>query len=240
MEVSALKFYSVATVAANKELSSTTVECTPHEDAPMTNGEITDNTTNYTAAAKKSDGSAYQVSVANTSTVKAEWLPIGSSNRKSPPDVRRGETVILYRFADSDKFYWSTLKDDSKLRKLETVIYAFSATTDESADSTGDTTYFFQVSTHQKLIHLHTTKKNGEPFAYDIQLNTSEGFFVIQDDAGNSFQLDSQNRRMQIFNKDGAKFDMNQKDLTITVPGAYAVKAGQSITMSAPKVSEGA
>lgn len=215
MGMSKLHVYSLGVVASNKLLSSFDIEVTPIEDNAMSNGEITDNVSDYTAKAKDADSAAYEVTVPTTATIKATWLPMGSSNRITAPDVRRGETVVIWRFADADKYYWATLKDDMHLRKLETVVYAFSATKIEGDKTDADNSYFLEVSTHKKLIHLHTTRSNGEPFSYDIQLNTDDGFFTIQDDAGNSIQMDSAGRRLFMFNKDGSFVDINKKQISI-------------------------
>jgi len=215
MQQSKLHVYSLGIVAANKPLSTPNIEVTPIEEASMIDGELTDNYVDVGAKSTDARGGSYETAAAVAATVMATWLPFGSSNRMTAPDVRRGETVVLWRFADVDKYYWSTLKDDMHLRKLETVIYAFSATSDEGLGTTAETSYFLEISTHKKLIHLHTTKQNGEPFEYDIQLNTDEGFFTIQDDAGNSIQLDSMNRRLQMFNYDGSRVDIDQTKIRL-------------------------
>jgi hypothetical protein len=214
MEMSELKPYSIGVVAANKKLGSKEIEVIASEDSPMLNGEVTDSISNYTASAKDADGGAYHVDIKATASIQATWLPLGSDNRLTAPDVRRGESVVLYRFADSDKFWWTTLHCDMKLRKLETVIYGFSATMDESATPSAENMYFLEVSSHQKHIHFHTSKANGEPYAYDIQINTGLGFIRIQDDAGNYFSFDSKERQIMVANDDGSLIDMNKRTLS--------------------------
>lgn len=216
MQASKLHIHSLGIVAANKVLSSNIIEVSPIEDTPMVDGELTDSFVDLSVKSQDAQGGSYESAAAVSNTVQATWLPLGSSNRMTPPDVRRGETVALWRFADTDKYYWCTLKDDMHLRKLETVIWAFSATTDEGLPTTSETAYFVEISTHKKLLHIHTTKENGEPFAYDIQLNTDEGFFTIQDDAGNSIQLDSMNRRIQMFNRDGSVLDIDKTKIMMS------------------------
>lgn len=224
-EISKLSIYSIAVVAKNKALSSKEIECVPLEDTPMISGEITDNASQYKSKAADASGAAYQTDITTTSTVKATWLPIGSSNRLTAPDVRRGESVALYRFADSDQFFWTTLRDDMRLRKLETVIYGFSATTDESAKPTAENMYFLEISTHQKLVHFHTSKANGEPFTYDIQINTKEGFIQIQDDSGNFFSFNSKERQIEMVNSDGSKVDINKKEIFLEATDLISLKA---------------
>jgi len=230
---SKLQVYGIGIVAANKPLSSKLIEVTPIEDLTMLDGEITDNMVDVTAKGKDTAGGAYESNVSTTVTVTAEWLPVGMSNRVTPPDVRRGEHVVLYRFADVDKYYWTTLLYDMKLRKLETVIYAFSNTRNEDVDGSADTTYFLEVSTHKKLIHLHTSKSDGEPFVYDLQLNTADGVFTFQDDIGNYIQLDSKNVRIEIKNADGSIVDLDRRVINIHAPEDVNISAGNNINIIA-------
>jgi hypothetical protein len=225
MQASQLKPYSIGTVATDKDPSSKIVEVLLSETSPMADGAVTDNVSQYDAKGVDASGQAYQESVATTSTVSAEWLPMGGSNRMTAPDVRRGESVVVYRFADVDKYYWTTLKDDMRLRKLETVIWAFSGTTDESKDTDASTSYFFEVSTHQKLIHVHTSNANGEPFVYDIQINAKDGAVIIQDDIGQKFVLDSAKHILRMQNADGTYFEVNDKNATWWVPETMNVYA---------------
>lgn len=223
-QISKLKIYSLGIVAENKLPSSKEVEVTPIEEMPMLDGELAPVATDYNAKATDALGSSYEDTVELTTTIKAKWLPIGAANRVSAPDVRRGEMVVIYKFGDTDKYFWTTLNEDLKLRKLETVIYAFSGTTNEGAEINADTFYFIEISTHKKLITLHTSKDNGEPFSYDIQLDTNNGKLVITDDVGNYVLLDSSQTQIVLRNVDETTFDMKGPNLDITVPQTYTVK----------------
>lgn len=223
-EFSKLRPYSLGIVAENKALSSKDVEVVPYEQSPILDGEITSDSTDIKAKGVDSLGSVLEKTVSATLSVKAKWLPIGASNRVTAPDVRRGEIVMLYKFADADMYFWNTLKDDISLRKLETVIYAFSATMNESGEMNANTYYFIEVSTHKKLITLHTSKDNGEPFSYDIQLNTEAGYFVITDDIGNHILMDSKNSRIHLKNIDGSECDLDKTNVTIKAPDDFTVE----------------
>ena len=230
--VSKLHLYSLGVVAANKPLDSKDIEVTPIEDAPLLDGEITDNLEQYASKGTTPLGEHYEATVQSTVSVKATWLPFGS-NRMTAPDVRRGETVVLYRFGDVDKYYWTTLQQDMRLRKLETVVFAFSNTRDEAVTADAKTSYYFEVSTHRKLIHLHTSNSDGEPFVYDIQLNTKDGSLIIQDDIGNYFSFDSKNVRLEMRNADGSHLDMDRKVISMTAPETINLKAGKQINLEA-------
>lgn len=233
VEGSKLQIYGLGIVAANKPVTAKIIEVTPIEDLNFLDGEITDNVMEVSSKGKDAAGGSYETSIATTASIRAEWIPIGISNRVTPPDVRRGEHVVLYRFGDTDKYYWTTLRYDMYLRKLETVIYAFSNTQEEAVDGMADTTYFLEISTHKKIIHLHTSKSDGEPFVYDFQLNTKEGVFTIQDDIGNYFQFDSANVRIQAKNADGSWIDMDRKTINMYAPEDINMRADNNINISA-------
>lgn len=233
MKVSQLRIYTIGTVAANKLLDSKEIEFTPDEDMFFANGEITDNANTVTSSGTNAAGQSYEKSLTTTASMRAVWLPLGNTNRKTAPDVRRGERVVIYQFADADRYYWTTLLDDLKLRKLETVIYAFSNVRDEDKEETADTTYFFEVSTHGKYIHLHTAKNDGEPFAYDIQINTKNGFIQIRDDIGNMFEVDSTNTKITLYNVDESYIKLDKQNIDIHALDSITLTAGKKINLKA-------
>lgn len=214
-DLSRLVFYSIGVVAVNKKLTSHFVEITPIEDIPYLDGEITDNFEEYEASGKDHLGKEFNVKVDTTASIRAKWLPAGNSNRITSPDVRRGEHVAIYKFGDADEYYWATLLQDKHIRRLETVIYSFSNNREENIEDSPTTTYFFEISTHKKLIHIHTSKNDDEPFIYDIQLDTKNGNFVLRDDDDNYIFLDSKERHIKLHNKDTSYMEMDKKIINI-------------------------
>lgn len=233
MEITKLHIYGLGIVAANKPLTSKDIEVTPIEDLPFLDGEISDNVSILETGGKSKDGSTYATSIDVTASIRATWLPVGISNRVTPPDVRRGEKVVIYRYGETDRYYWTTLEYDMKLRKLETVIFAFSNTQKESETGTASNTYFFEISTHKKLITLYTSKSDGEPFAYTFQINTKDGNFIFQDDIGNFISLDSANVRIELKNADESHVDIDRKDIRVYAPNNIEIKAGNKIDIIA-------
>jgi phage baseplate assembly protein gpV len=134
------------------------------------------------------------------------------------PDVRRGEMVIIYQFGDQNKYWWCTMKDDHNLRRLETVVYGISAVQTEDTPLDSNNMYWFEWSSHKKVVHLHTSKANGEPFSYDLQIDAGKGVVTITDDIGNIIQLNSEEHRIELKNTDGSHYDMHKKNLTVTIP----------------------
>lgn len=219
--MSKLTFFSVGIAAENKALDSDTLEVSPVEELPLLDGEITTDTQTLEATATNKDDQSYSAKTYATNTVPAMWLPFCNGNRVSSPDIRRGAVVMLWQMGDEKKYYWTTLKNDLQLRKLETVIYAFSATQSEAATVDGENYYYLEISTHKKLVTFHTSKANGEPFTYDFQLNTEQGTFLIRDDIDNSILIDSKNKQIRMESALGTYFEIVGKDINIHVEGDY-------------------
>lgn len=223
-QASQLRFFSVGVVANNKPMSSNEVEVTPIEHLPFVDGQLTDTGTPVQAQGTDNQGGQYSTQVASSVTVKATWLKLGVGNRKTSPDLRRGAQVALYQFGDADKYYWTTMLDDSNLRKLETVVWAFSASADESKATDADSSYYIELSTHTGMITLHTSKANNEPYGYDIQLNTAEGYFRLQDDIGNYMLLDSTQNHFELGNGDQSILQILKKTMAMQTQDSVAIQ----------------
>lgn len=228
--MSRIKFYSMGIVAENKALNTDIVEVSPVEELPFIDGEITDTTQELNAANTNKDGVSSNATAYVTNTVPAIWLPIAGGNRHTSPDVRRGAVVMLYQMADEKKYYWTTLTNDLKLRKLETVLFAFSATKQEDVPVNGDNYYYLEVSTHTKTVTFHTSKADGEPYSYDIQINAKEGKILITDDIDNYFLFDSKQKQIRMENTDGTFFEVIGKDCNLNVVRNLTMKVGGDVT----------
>lgn len=224
---SQLTFYSVGVAAENKSLSSRYLAITPTEITPALDGEINFNPTEKTFTGQDAKGDPYELKMTEDLTLSAEWLPLGS-NRVTPPDIRRGEPIAIYRLADSDQFYWRCLGLRDDLRRLETVIYAFNANPDEGTSKLDfENCYLLEISTHQKLVTFTTSTANGEPFRYTFQFNTAEGQVVLTDDVGNYVELDSAITRIRSQNADNTWCELNKRDLNANAPDNIYMEAGK-------------
>ncbi len=213
--MSQLQPYGIGVVAANKLPSSHEIEVTDLERSPMADGEITDNIESYKGAGTSNSEESFDVDVESTASLKAKWLKLGCTNRVTSPDVRRGERVAIWRFGDSDQFFWMDIETSTKLRRLETVVYSFSNNRKENVENTAETTYYFEISTMGKYIHLHTSKNDDEPYIYDIQLNTKDGCLTFMDDDGNSMVMDSAEQRIELHNKMNSFVKIDKKIITL-------------------------
>ena len=223
--ISILRPYSIGTVGANKDTDSNIlgdeIEVVDLESRKFLDGELTDNVQVLEGEGTGVGNQQYSASVAVTSTIKAKWLSIGNANRLTAPNVRRGEEVMIYRLGTTDKYYWDTLRNHIKLRRLETVVYAFSAEANPSKEASieNENVYFFQISTHAKNVLFQTSQANGEPYGHSVQIDAANGKFIYADTANNYFTVESEPALIEMRNTEGTFFRLNGKDIEYYAPG---------------------
>ncbi len=218
MQMSQLRPYSIGVASENKPLDTRHLNVTPIEMLSALDGEIKFDPQDEVVRGVDSRGNEYEIKVTMDNSITAEWYP-GASNRVTPPDIRRGELIEIFRLADTDKFYWRCMGLRDDLRRLETVIWAFNGTPNEGDKGISyETSYFFEVSTHKKLITMSTSQANGEPFRYTFQFNTGEGNVLLTDDVGNHVLLDSANTNIHLENIEGTMVELNKQDINFYAP----------------------
>lgn len=227
-------FYSFAIAAQNKHLDSDIVYALPIEVTPFVEGELDAEIETVEGIGEDHYEEEYTVSVKKDNAVMASWLPLHNTNRRTSPDIRRGERLLLYRMADSQDFYWVSMGKDDNLRRLETVIYSWSATDREEDDATDpDFCYSFEVCTHTRQVTFRTVrgidhggKGTKEPFAYTLQFNTDYGAVVLTDDDGNYFELDSTETRLLLRNKFDTIVHLDKRRVLINGDEEVRIKSG--------------
>lgn len=230
---SKLRLFSIGIVAKDKPRGTDVIDVTPIEQLPHSNGLITQYKNKLSVNTANLKGVKTMAKAEGLSTMKATWLPFGCSNRISSPDVIENETVAIWRYADTDTYYWTTIFREPLIRRLETVMYAFGNLRDKLIPFTRDSSYWFEVSTHDKYIHLHTANSDGEPYIYDIKLDTAYGSLLIKDNIGNSILLDSPNSSVDISTNNG--ITGRTKHIRLECQD-MVVKASNSVTFDTPLV----
>ena len=214
---SGFRFYSIGVVNSNKPMSMQSIEVTPIEFFSLVNGELTDFKEDLETSSTDYAGQEWNEKLVSTPGIMARWIPIGQTHRLTAPDVRRGDLVLLYQFGDTDEYWWEELRPNDKriIRRLETIIWGISNNRKENVPDDYDSRYTVEWSTHRKVLHIHTSKSDGEPFEYDIQLDTKNGRFVIKDDDDNYIEFDSKKRFIKVHNKDKSFVQLDRKIITI-------------------------
>lgn len=225
-------FYAVAVVAENKPRGTNLILATPQEIVGFSQGELKADQAELEVKGVNQNGKEYQLKVKTVTAQEYDWLPDG--HLQNAPDVRRGERVFIYRYADTDKFYWVSSNLDRRLRRLETTTYMWQADPNAKNDDpwTDDNCYVLEVSTHDQLITFTTSQKNKEPFKYTIQLNTKDGFFSITDQDLNVIQLDSAEQIIRLQNKNGCYWVLDKDDLKGFAQRHIEVEAKEKISFT--------
>lgn len=234
---SQLTLYSLAIAAENlfidpklgplKELPVTPIETFGYLD-----GELKANPTDDTVTSLDSSGSQSSVKVTTDNTITATWFPF-HSNRLSPPTIRRGERVLLFRYSNTDKYLWTELGLDPHLRAGEVAQYAWNATPAEGgAAPSKDVSYFLEVNTLTGKVTFSTSKANQEKTSFTVQLNPMDGKLVVMDDIGQAFYIDSMNHVVHLVNADKTEVTLNRQDVTIHCDDTLTIEAGKAINIT--------
>ncbi|MFO5452878.1 hypothetical protein ACLBO7_30440, partial [Klebsiella pneumoniae] len=72
-----------------------------------------------------------------------------------------------------------------------------------------------QLSADDKNVTIGTSKANGEPYRYSVQINTGTGAVYIHDDIGNRFELVSKDKRLMLMNADNSFVKVEKKAIDL-------------------------
>lgn len=227
-QVSVFRLWSLGRATENKPRNSTKLMVIPLETASATDGETTFNPIEEEFQGVDASGKQYAVKTIGTRDIPCEWLP-SENNRATPPDIRRNERVEIWELGDTGQYFWRSQGMDLKLRTLETVVFTFGASPNPGgAGLDFSTCYFLTFSAHDKHVTIGTSKANGEPYAYTIQINTKVGAIYLTDDVNNLIELDSSNNRIQLKNADDSFVKVERKGIDIKADQYIQLTCGGS------------
>lgn len=218
LRASSLHLFSLGIVVEDKGRSTDIISVSPIEQLPLINGKLSDYNPEYKASAPDSKGALQNSKVSAKSVIKAKWLPFGHSNRLTSPDVIKNETVLIFRYADTEEYHWTTIFREPGIRRKETVFYAYGNKETPLEKWDKNSSYWFAVSTHDKYIHLHTSRSDGEFVEFDIHIDTKYGSITMSDGLGNYSKFDSKTGEMTMNMSHAVtintpKFTVNSKEI---------------------------
>ena len=108
LKESLLKIYAIGYVAKDIEEDSMYVDIYPAESLNTHTGELNEENIVHTTT-KDVEGKVISINIDKSRLLTAKWIPINQSNRVTPPNVCKGETVLIYNYAGTDKYFWSTM-----------------------------------------------------------------------------------------------------------------------------------
>ncbi len=221
-----LVFYSLGIVVEDKKINTDYAIITPIEQLSTVDGKLSNTETISTPKGAP---------VKKRNTIIAKWIQDGQTNRITSPNVYKNETVKIFRFADTDKYYWTTVFHEPNIRRLEEVTYAYSnkKTPLETYDSSSS--YYITYSTLNKFIHLHTSTNDGEAAGFDFFINTKTGEISIVDTNNNQIYWKSVSKKLIIQNF--KEFDINILNLiNVQIGKTLNINVGNSSSLTSPQV----
>ena len=192
------ELYSLGIVVKDKPLKSDIIEVCPIEDLNLTDGDIATYKNERSISLPDITGKMIHSKATSTSVIKATWVPMADGNRITSPNVCANETVRIFRYANTDEYYWDTIFREPLLRRLEEVMYAYSDLKAPLKAFDKNSSYWILWSTLNKKVQIHTSKSDGEPFTYDVIIDTKNGSVTIEDDIKNKIELTSKNSTLVI------------------------------------------
>ena len=231
-----LECYGVAAVAEDKATDTDEVLVYLPSLYPEADGEVVATAEKKDVTIKSPTGDTHSSSALSSNAVMMKWLPF-NTNRVTAPDVRKGSKVVVYKFKGQSTYRWMYFGMDGTLR-LETVIYAFSATphVKEDAPLTPDNYYIFLISSHTKKIQLLTGMGNGEATNYAITLDTGQGGFSLVDGEQNMFILNSLKHFWSFSNQEKSNFAIDKKKIIASCEDEMLLRGKEHIGLQAKRI----
>ena len=228
---SKLSLYSLGIVTKDKEDGSWDIEAFPIEVVPNATGDMVE-PEEITVDIKDASENNINVSIKRSTTITATWLSFGDYNRATAPNICRGETVLLLRYAAEDKFYWINLFSEFDLRKKESVVHFYSnkdkVVEGEENQKKG---YYTLIDTKNKKLAIHTDNEDGEKSQFDLMIDTAEGIITVVDAEENGIIFDGPNKTYTLNMKAKVMVNADEK-IQHTSKEDYKVESEKTVNIT--------
>lgn len=222
----------VGIAVEDKPLDSREIKVYIRELIPYSGGKLEDTTRTETYSIKNDQDATISGNVDTTNCIIADYFGV-ETNRAFPPDIVKGEQVLVFRYSDEDRYYWVCAGRDDNLRRGELHRIQISDDMHIVKELTEHNTYFLEMDTKvAKRIRIETSKSDGEDFEYRIIIDAKNDFVQITDDIGNRMEIFSKPKRVKLTNAVGATVDLLKEDIFILAPRDIHVKAGRFLFLS--------
>lgn len=223
---SKLRTYCIGIVATDKPRNTDVISFYPVEGLSFEEGNPADNKEDVDVVIVNASGKSQKSKTERKSVLNARWFSDGSDGRQTAPDVINGETVRIYKYGDSEVFYWKTMFRECEIRRKEHVVFAYGNLASGRTPWDIDSSYGNMWSTHDKKIMFWTSTSDGEKFKYNFTIDTLNSYYEMKDDIGNSFGFLSQPHQIFMKNATGSMIQFEK--------GKGLLRASDSIKYETP------
>lgn len=229
------KMVGIGIAALDKKPNDVALDVFMQETLPSTSGKLSEVKNNKVDTLSNNNANSYKANKGKTITCK--WKGTSGSNRMSPPDIRKGESINVYQYGGTDQYYWEPFSYEMDLKTTECVVYGFS-NKNKKATNTNEASrlsemkkmYYFMVDTINKLVKFHSNKDNGEYTTYDFDIKTKDGILQVYDGNGNYLQLNSKTNTWDLTAKGNVTINVGG-NTNITTAGTTTIKSANNVVM---------
>lgn len=222
--------------AADKDENSRDIWVYCPELLPFVTGEL--KAREFETEVSTTDGkSDYSGNIKIANCIKCTYRST-ESNRLMPPDIRKGEQVLVTCYSDTNTFYWDTAGVDTATRRTETYRIGVGGTLENNTVLGDDNSYYgeFDTRRHQH-IKLSTSKANGETYRYMLLLSPELSKVLITDDINNSIYIDSEQHHVTLTNTDGSLLNLEAENIVMSCKGNITIDAKEGEIMMHSKLN---
>lgn len=218
--------YSLGEVTNNPDYDDHVIWVMPTEKRYGITEETLNNPQREEFTYKDHEGNERSGNSTSNTGIQCTWMR-RNSNRVTPPNVRRGDEVTIWRLGDSNKYFWED-NCNTSVKRVERVIFAYAA--DPSGPLKGDLSncYIVEISPVDGLYGIHTSTANGEPFEWDFQIDAKGGRAAIESSNGEHVLIDSNERLIELANSDGSVAKLDKRNGVFDVPDDMTFNAGKT------------
>ena len=211
--------------AADKANDSVELYVWVQELLPFTKGELKAISVTTPIVTEGNHG-GYSGNLNATNVIKAIYR--GTNALSSlPPSVRKGESVKVWCYGDTDTWYWDTDGRNENLRRTDRKMFTVNSTDDYISEGGRENTYGIEINTRKDFgdlgITIYTSNKLGESFRYCLSINTTDGTILLGDDAGNDFSIDSQKKKITLKNGDNSMLQLDKENIILACQGDISI-----------------
>lgn len=161
------------------------------------------------------NGQNYKSNLKTSNVVKCTYRD-DNDTLAFPPDVRRGEEVLVYTFGSGTAFYWKSTGRDIGQRRTETKRLAISGIAIPNTELNDNNTYFIELDTRAKHhIKLSTSNADGEQFRYVLVIDADNNQVILSDNDNNQISIQSDIPRVSMRNADSSFVTLDKKNIVI-------------------------
>ena len=184
---------------------------------------------------KLSYGQGNRTEVTRTNVITARFSD-SRSNQPYRPALKKGNRVIVWRYSDSDEWYWHPDDRDKSAKTTDrhrTQVPAKAKLDNEPL--TDDNTYFIEANSEEGHVTIKTSSVNGEKYRYTITITTkgdgSQGISI--GDGQNTLSINSDGQRVSMTNSENSSISLIGQNIKISCEGSVHIDAKEHIrTMS--------